>query len=99
MWESLRRSPDVEAPNLFAYDATDRQLAEWALTAGFSGPDIAVIGDEYGAITLRLTHAGLSGIRIHQDLATGRLALVRNAGALGLSGFTAHELDASLLSG
>ncbi|QTV80304.1 hypothetical protein KAE78_04825 [Microbacterium sp. NIBRBAC000506063] len=43
-----------------------------------------MIGDEYGAITLRLVDAGLSGIRVHQDLATGRRALERNAGALGM---------------
>ncbi len=58
-----------------------------------------MIGDEYGAITLALTDAGRHGIRVHQDLATGRRALERNAEDLGLAGFTAHELDAELLSG
>ena len=95
----LRRWPDVEADNLQAHDATDLLLIERALALGIAGHEIAVIGDEYGAITLALTDAGLSGIRVHQDLATGRRALVRNAEELGLSGFASHELDAALLGG
>lgn len=98
-YERLRRWPDVEADNLQAYDATDRLLAARALSKGLAGDRIAVIGDEYGAITLSLAHAGLSGLRVHQDLATGRRALGRNAEELGLEGFTSHELDESLLSG
>lgn len=94
----LRRWPDVEADNLQAHDATDLLLVERALALGIAGSEIAVIGDEYGAITLALTDAGLDGIRVHQDLATGRRALARNADELGLSGFSSHELDASLLS-
>lgn len=83
-WERLRRAPDVEAPNLLAYDATDRLLSDRALAAGIPGDQIAVIGDEYGAITLSLADAGLTGIRVHQDLVTGRRALARNAAVLGL---------------
>ncbi|CAN7159071.1 class I SAM-dependent methyltransferase [Microbacterium foliorum] len=96
-FDRLRRWPDVEADNLQAHDATDLLLVERALALGVAGSDIAVIGDEYGAITLALTDAGLDGIRVHQDLATGRRALARNADELGLSGFSSHELDASLL--
>nr|WP_236571254.1 methyltransferase [Microbacterium hydrocarbonoxydans] len=95
----LRRWPDVEADNLQAHDATDRLLVDRALASGLSGHEISVIGDEYGAITLALTDAGLDGVRVHQDLATGRLALVRNAEELGLSGFSSHELDPALLDG
>lgn len=95
----LRRWPDVEADNLQAHDATDLLLVEHALALGVEGREIAAIGDEYGAITLALTDAGLEGIRVHQDLATGRRALARNADELGLSGFSTHELDASLLDG
>src|SRR5690606_7084390 len=64
-----------------------------------TGSEIAVIGDEYGAITLALTDAGLHGVRVHQDLATGRRALERNAQALGITGFVAYELDRTLLGG
>ncbi|MCT1477169.1 class I SAM-dependent methyltransferase [Microbacterium sp. p3-SID336] len=83
-YSRLRRWPDVEAENLQAYDATDLLLVGRARDSGVDGSDIAVIGDEYGAITLALVHAGLRGIRVHQDLATGRRALARNAQELGL---------------
>ncbi|WP_067196305.1 class I SAM-dependent methyltransferase [Microbacterium sp. XT11] len=95
----LRRRPDVEAANLQAYDATDALLVGRALESGVPGHEIAVIGDAYGAITLPLTDAGLTGIRVHQDLATGRRALALNAEELGLAGFSPHELDGSLLDG
>jgi 16S rRNA (guanine1207-N2)-methyltransferase len=81
----LRRFPDVEAPELQAWDATDELLVQAALAAEVPGEQIAVIGDGYGAITLALTDAGLPGIRVHQDLVTGRQALGRNAAALGLT--------------
>ena len=98
-FSSLRRWPDVEADNLQAHDATDLLLVDRALASGVPGREVAVIGDEYGAITLALTHAGLDGVRVHQDLATGRRALARNADELGLEGFSSHELDATLLDG
>lgn len=98
-YAALRRYPDVEAPNLQAWDATDELLGAYALDAGVPGAEIAVIGDEYGAITLALADAGLDGVRVHQDLATGRRALARNASAIGVAAYTSHELDASLLSG
>lgn len=81
-YSRLRRLPDVEAENLQAWDATDELLVEEALRADAPGAKIAVIGDEYGAITLALAAAGLRGIRVHQDLATGRRALANNARAL-----------------
>ncbi|MEN0024575.1 MAG: methyltransferase, partial [Microbacterium sp.] len=95
----LRRRPDVEADNLQAYDATDLLLVERALSSGIPGTEIAVIGDEYGAITLPLVAAGLEGVRVHQDLASGRRALDLNASDLGLTGYASHELDESLLAG
>lgn len=98
-YSRLRRWPDVEAENLQAHDATDPLLVERALAAGLDGSEVAVIGDHYGAVTLALVHAGLRGIRVHQDLATGRRAVDRNAEEVGLDGFTAHELDATLLDG
>ena len=99
----LRRFPDVEAPNLQAWDATDELLVDAALTEagrpGVDGSAVAVIGDGYGALTLPLVAAGLDGVRVHQDLVTGRRALARNADELGLTGFAPHELDAELLRG
>lgn len=102
-YSRLSRWPDVEAENLQAWDATDELLVDRALAIAadraIDGAEIVVIGDGYGAITLALTDAGLRGIRVHQDLATGRRALDRNAGDAGLDGFVAHELDRSLLRG
>ena len=89
-YERLRRFPDVEAPNLQAHDATDLLLVErgiaLAAERGLTGSEIVVIGDGYGAITLALVDAGFDGLRVHQDLATGRRALAHNAAALGLVG-------------
>jgi len=73
------------------------QLVQRALDAGVAGDEIAVVGDQYGAISLALTDAGLHGIRVHQDLITGRRALAVNARALDLPLPAAHELDSSLL--
>ncbi|WP_249520652.1 methyltransferase [Microbacterium sp. ER1] len=98
-YSRLRRWPDVEADNLQAHDATDLLLVERALALDVPGSETVVIGDEYGAITLALTAAGRSGVRVHQDLATGRRALARNAEELGIGGFAPHELDADLLAG
>lgn len=102
-YSRLRRWPDVEAENLQAWDATDELLVDRALALAaerrIGGAEIVVIGDGYGAITLALADAGLRGIRVHQDLATGRRALERNAEETGLDGFHGHELDGSLLSG
>lgn len=98
-FRALRRFPDVEAPNLQAWDATDELLVQRALAAEVAGDEIVVIGDEYGAIALALTEAGMRGIRVHQDLITGRRALVANARTLDLPLPAAHELDSSLLAG
>ncbi|QMU96865.1 methyltransferase [Microbacterium esteraromaticum] len=98
-FRALRRFPDVEAPNLQAWDATDELLVQRALAAEVAGDEIVVIGDEYGAIALALTEAGMHGIRVHQDLITGRRALVANARTLDLPLPAAHELDSSLLAG
>lgn len=99
----LRRYPDVEAPNLYAVDAADRLLLDTAvdaLAAAGSG-EVAVIGDAYGALTLgAAARHELTGLRVHQDLLTGELALAGNAKNLGLADrYTAHELDAGLLAG
>lgn len=98
-FSALRRFPDVEASNLQAWDATDELLVRWALDADVPDDRIAVIGDRYGAISLALTDAGMHGIRVHQDLVTGRRALANNARQLELPVPSAHELDRSLLQG
>ena len=82
LFGTLRRRPDVEAPNLFAVDAADRLIldeADDALSAAPAG-SVVVIGDHYGALTLgAAVRHGATGIRVHQDPLTGELALAANA--------------------
>lgn len=98
-FERLRRWPDIEAENLFAYDATDRLILELAapLIADAAPNTVAVIGDNYGALTLGAAELGAVDIRVHQDDLVGELALAANAGGAG--GFASHSLDAALLTG
>ena len=110
---SLRRFPDVEAPNLFAVDATDRLLldsaAEWVTERaddpvherGLSGDQISVLGDHYGALTLGLADRfGLTGLRSYQDELTGERALAANAARFGLTGaYRSLALGPELLAG
>ncbi|MBB5845030.1 16S rRNA (guanine1207-N2)-methyltransferase [Conyzicola lurida] len=102
-FEVLRRYPDVEAPNLFAYDPSDRLiLAEAAEALAAAAPgQVTVIGDSYGALTIGAAHAhGLTGIRVHQDALSGELALGFNAREENLGdAYENHALDESLLSG
>jgi 16S rRNA (guanine1207-N2)-methyltransferase len=62
---------------------------------------VAVIGDRYGALTLGAAALyGQRGLRVHQDLRSGQLALANNAGALDLAGsFSQHPLGPELLAG
>jgi 16S rRNA (guanine1207-N2)-methyltransferase len=102
-FDALRRHPDVEAPNLFASDAADRLIldaASAALATAEPG-EVAVIGDNYGALSLgAVALHGVRGIRVHQDSLTGERALAANAAQLGLGdAFRSHGLDADLLTG
>jgi len=102
-FEGLRRYPDVEAPNLFAYDPSDKLIlseASDALAATAPG-QVTVIGDDYGALTLGAAAVhGLTAIRVHQDALSGELALGFNARAENLGDVCAHHaLDESLLAG
>ena len=97
-FDRLRRWPDVEAPNLFAADASDRLILDTAGDAvATSGPgDVVVIGDRYGALTLAAAAAGASGIRVHQDDLSGERALAANAAAFDMTdAFTNVPLDVS----
>jgi 16S rRNA (guanine1207-N2)-methyltransferase len=87
-FSQLRRAPDVEAPELVAVDATDRLLLDEAadLVRACGPGEVAVIDDNYGALTLGLTALlGASDVRVHQDLLVGELALARNAERTGLA--------------
>lgn len=94
----LRRFPDVEAPNLQAWDATDKLLLETASELLTPESRIAVIGDRYGALTLgALAGYGVRDVKVHQDLITGERALRNNAAGLGIeAGFEQLPLGAAL---
>lgn len=94
----LRRFPDVEAPNLQAWDATDKLLLETASELLAPDSRVAVIGDRYGALTLgALAACGVRHVQVHQDLITGERALRNNAAALNIdSGFDQLPLGAAL---
>ena len=96
----LRRWPDIEADNLFAYDASDRLILETAaeqLEAAAPGT-VVVIGDNYGALTLgAIALHGAKAVRVHQDALTGERALEANAE--GVDEFANHPLGEQLLTG
>ena len=105
-FEKLRRTPDIEAPNLFAADATDRLLLDLAAPAiaDASPGDVVVVGDRYGGLTLGAAALEARQIRVHQDSYTSELALVSNCRRLGVElGLPAdvyenRDLDVSLFN-
>lgn len=100
-FESLRREPDLEAPELLAYDATDRLLLDTAadaLQASKPGETV-VVGDRHGALTLGASARGAREIRVHQDALLGERALARNAQRLGSSDdWSHHDLGEELFT-
>lgn len=99
----LSRVPDSEAPNLFAFDASDRLILDSATALIDSAqPDtIAVIGDRHGALTLgAVLNHGARGVRVYQDELLHERALAQNAQRLGgADSYVSHELSESLLAG
>jgi 16S rRNA (guanine1207-N2)-methyltransferase len=95
----------VEAPNLQAWDATDRLLLDAAAERMLPGSSVTVIGDRYGALTLgALAVLDPGRLRVHQDLITGEQALRLNTaevfGATATeAGFTQLPLGPELLEG
>lgn len=87
-FDSLRRWPDLESPELVAIDAADRLLLDELAIALEEDPTLAhsnltIIGDTHGALTLgALAERGFTEVRVHQDARSGELALLNNAKAL-----------------
>jgi len=81
-FDRLRRWPDVEAPNLFAVDASDRLIldeASAAVAAALPGT-VVVINDHYGALAIgAAANLGATGVRVYQDALVGEAALSANA--------------------
>jgi len=101
-FDQLRRWPDVEAPNLFAVDATDRLITDESAEAVRTSPgDVVVVGDHFGGLTLGAVAVnGATGVRAHQDALSGELALANNARTFGLAdAYRSLPLTADLLHG
>lgn len=80
--DSLRRWPDVEAPNLFAVDASDRLILDEASDAVMSADPgtVVVINDHYGALAIgAAANLGATGVRVFQDALVSEAALSANA--------------------
>lgn len=99
---ALRRFPDVEAPNLHAFDATDRLLLDEAapFLAEAAPGEVVVLDDHYGALSLgAIAFHGARRVRVHQDALSGELALRGNAERAGLDDeVVVGGLDASLVA-
>lgn len=109
-FESLRRWPDLESPELFAVDAADRLLLDELALAIEKNPNVltstlTIIGDTHGALTLgSMCELGFSHVLVHQDARSGELALLNNAQELKThipvnAEFTQVSLDAELVTG
>jgi len=95
-FDALRRAPDVEAPNLFAVDPTDRFILDEAAELIEAAPagSVVVANDRYGALTLGVIAVhGAHEVRVHQDAYSGELALRRNAEAQGIESFAFRSMD------
>ena len=80
--DRLRRWPDLEAPNLFAVDASDRLILDEASDAVAASPagTVVVINDHYGALAIgAAANLGATGVRVFQDALVGEAALAANA--------------------
>ncbi|MDN5668690.1 MAG: methyltransferase [Renibacterium salmoninarum] len=85
----LRRSPDVEAANLFAWDASDGYLleavAQYLPDLAEPADQLVLLNDSYGALSFGMAaRFGVKGIRVQQDLCTGEQALRENGERLGI---------------
>ncbi len=93
-FDALRRWPDVEAPELRAWDAADSLILDEA-AALLPGSDPTIIGDEYGALTLGALDRGAASARVHTDSLAGELALAAN----GDGAYTSLPLSLELVDG
>lgn len=88
----LRRRPDVEAPELRAWDAADRYLLDTAASLARAASTVVVVDDTHGALALGALTLGAPSVRVHQDSLVAQHALDANAGALAPR-ITHHSLE------
>ena len=75
----LRRRPDLEAPELRAWDAADRYLLDTAAAVLATTNDVVVVDDTPGALTLGALALGARHVRVHQDSLVAERSLIANA--------------------
>jgi len=93
----LRRAPDIEAPELRAWDAADRYLLDTAAPLIAAAPDrpMIIVDDTHGALTLGAAALGATIVRGHSDSLIARRAIGQNAERLGATvGTQQYPLDA-----
>lgn len=88
----LRRAPDIEAPELRAWDAADRYLLETAAPFIAAAPErpVIVVDDTHGALTLGAAALGASLVRGHSDSLIARRAVAQNAERLDAAAVIEH---------
>ncbi|MBX9717429.1 MAG: methyltransferase [Microbacteriaceae bacterium] len=92
--DGLRRRPDVESPELRAWDAADRYLLDTAARWLSESPAaVVVVDDTHGALALGALTLGAQRVRVHQDSLIGRHALEANAAAAGATAIEQHPLE------
>ncbi|MDJ0333755.1 methyltransferase [Salinibacterium sp. G-O1] len=96
-FDSLRRWPDLESPDLRAWDTADTLILDEA-GARLRGA-VVVIGDEYGALTLGALGRGATHVRVHQDRLSGELALHANSEGSFEGSFESLPLTPELVDG
>ncbi len=98
----LRRHPDLEAPELRAWDTADRYLLDTAAPM-LDGRRVAIIDDTHGALSLGALALGAAAVQVHLDSVVARHALEQNAARLGVTTAIEHRdlddvaVDAELL--
>lgn len=93
----LRRAPDIEAPELRAWDAAERYLLDTAAPLIAAAPDrpVIVVDDTHGALTLGVSALGATLVRGHSDSLIARRAIAQNAERLeAVASIEQHPLDA-----
>ncbi|HIY67517.1 MAG TPA: tRNA (adenine(22)-N(1))-methyltransferase TrmK [Candidatus Agrococcus pullicola] len=95
-FDRLRRTPDIEAANLAAYDATDTYLLDFATERRLLVGTVAVLGDRHGALTLGALSGGADHVLTHQDSIVHERALRNNAVSLDVDSESFDQLPLSL---
>ena len=94
MLDGLRRRPDVESPELRAWDAADRYLLDTAAPRLRESPAaVVVVDDTHGALALGALALGAQRVRVHQDSLVARHALAANAAEAGATAIEQHPLE------